>query len=251
MYVITTHKTTGALVDLRMESLNIVSELARRHVISSNGDTYKLSANADAADDDGGSLMDTRAQFYVYIEGKTSGERHEHRELINQAIVLTWNLTAYQTASFVDYFRARYQFVFASSSPHRRQQVLVDADGKLQTRVAYFIVATENNRHKTLATPDDFDLLPRAAWLQDSFVKYDLPYVVLALGHASSSPTPVTRRLRDYDKLYFVDFDGYVDPSWEDDIGESILATFRRVYTGSLLPSPPQFTTYSSYLRLL
>ena len=197
-----------------MDSSNLLSqiehELQKQPLISSNGDEYKFSSS-DSVE---ATLFDSRAQFNVYIEGKTSGELH--RSLINQAVVLTWNLTAYQTKNFVKYFLNGYQFTFVPSS-----SLLVSSDGRLHTKLTYFV----SDATGRLATADDFELLPKLEWLQDSFIKYDLPYVVLGVSFTS-------RQLRDYEKLYFVDFGAYIDPSWEEDIGETILANFRRIYLG-------------------
>lgn len=196
-----------------MDSSNLIKRIrSRLNFLSSNGDEYKWTV------DSGGDLLDSRYQFNVYIEGKVS---ELHCTLINQAVVYTWNLTAYQTKNFVNFFMRGYQFMFVP-----RARILVDADGKLQTKLAYFITASSNGR---LAAQDDFDLVPRASWLQDSFAKYDLPYVVL---DQDTEPAAAYHHARDYDKLYYVDFDSYIDPTDEDDIGSAILACFRRIYIG-------------------
>lgn len=217
-----------------MDSWNLTERIRTRlaNFRSSNGDEYKLSNdNNDVVDDHANEsqLMDSTYQFDVYIEGKLSDV---HRAMINQAIVFTWNLTAYQTKNFVNYFIKGYQFWFVPKS-----QLMVDADGKLQTKLVYFIASAGGK----LASHDDFELVPKTSWLQDSFVKYDLPYVVLdhddliTASHRRrpTSPHSAVRSARDYDKLYSVDFDSYIDPLDEDEIGSIILASFRRFYTGT------------------
>lgn len=224
MYVITTYESSKELVDLRMDSSNLTERIRTRiNFASSNGDEYTLS---NGGDDE---LMDSTHQFNVHIDGKVS---ELHRAMINQAIVYTWNLTAYQTKNFVSYFLKGYQFTFVP-----RSQLLVDADGKLQTRIVYFIAAASGK----LASRDDFELLPKVGWLQESFVNYELPYVVLdhdndnrfVGSQYTTSAAQHASIARDYDKLYYVDFDNYIDPLDEDDIGSTILGTFRRVYTGN------------------
>lgn len=232
MYVITTYESSKELVDLRMDSSNLIERIRTRiNFASSNGDEYKLSSGGDDE------LMDSSHQFNVHIEGKVS---ELHRAMINQAIVYTWNLTAYQTKNFVSYFLKGYQFTFVP-----RSQLLVDADGKLQTRIVYFIAAASGK----LASHDDFELLPKVGWLQESFAKYELPYVVLdhddnrLIGSQYTTATAAQHAsiARDYDKLYYVDFDNYIDPLDEDDIGSTILGTFRRIYTGNHLKKKKVF----------
>lgn len=187
-----------------MDSLNIIEKIKEDlNFLSSNGDEYRFGG---ALDD----LMDSRYQFNVYIEGKIN---ELQRAMINQAITYTWNLTAYQTKNFVNYFLKNYQFTFIPKT-----QLQVDIEGKLQTKISYFITSMGK-----LATEEDFDLIPISNWLQDSFVKYDLPYVLLE-GNDES--------VKDYNKLYYIDFDGYIDPINEDDISATILYSFRHIYTG-------------------
>lgn len=206
-----------------MDSSNITERIrSRLNFASSNGDEYKLSVDSGSAGvgDNNQELMDSTNQFNVYVEGKLS---ELHRNAINQAIVFTWNLTAYQTKNFVSYFIKGYQFTFVP-----RSQLLVDEDGKLQTKMVYFITSASGR----LASRDDFELVPKPSWLQDSFVKYDLPYVVIDQDKLSEASHHRHHRTRDYEKLYYVDFDSYIDPLDEDDIGSTVLASFRRIYTG-------------------
>lgn len=188
-----------------MDSLNIVDQLKKKiNFLSANGDEYKFNVTIE-------NLVDMKYQFSVYVEGKLNDL---HRELINQAIVYTWNMTAYQTKDFIDYYSKNYVFTFV---PNTRLEV--DIDGKLQTRLIYFISSMGN-----YASEEDFDLLPKQIWLQDSMVKFDLPYSLLE-GQDSST--------KEYNKLYYIDFDGYVDPSFEGQISDIILEKFRNIYTGN------------------
>ncbi len=152
-------------------------------------------------------------QFNLYIEGKIS---EFHMSIIQQAIIYTWNLTAYQTKNFVEYFMKNYQFHFLPE-----HSLEVDIEGKLQTRITYFISSSINK----YATEEDFDLLPLITWMQDSMIKYDMPYSLLDGNDASTI---------EYNKLYYVDFDGYIDPLYEKDISSTILKIYKRIYNGNL-----------------
>jgi len=134
-----------------------------------------------------------------------------HNDLLNRAIVYTWNLTAYQTKSFVQFFSKNYQFTFLN-----KNELDIDVNGNLQTKVTYFI--SSNGKY---ALEEDFELVPKVSWLQDSVQKYDLPYFILD-GHDES--------VKPYEKLYSIDFDGYIDPTNEEDISETILNSFRVTY---------------------
>jgi hypothetical protein len=203
VYVLATNKTDNSLVDLRMESIAILTKFKSKiNFLSSNGDEYKF--NATLAD-----TIDMRHQFNLYIEGKIN---EIHKPVLYQAIVYTWNLTAYQTRSFMDYFLKNYQFTFIND-----HSVEVDIEGKLQTKLTYFI--SSGNKY---ATEEDFDILPNLNWLQDSLIKYDLPYSLIDGDDGST---------KEYNKLYYVDFDGYVDPTFEEDISATILSLYRRIYT--------------------
>jgi len=205
VYVLTTNTKNGHLIDLRMESLYIVNEIvAKLDFVSSNGDQYDFKPKID-------DLFDMKHRFSVFIEGKIS---EHHRPSIHQAIVYTWNLTAYQTKNFVNYFNKNYQFVFLPNN-----QIEVDMEGNMQTKITYFIIS--NGR---LAKHEDFDLLPRVNWLQDSMQKFDLPYYLLD-GNDES--------IKAYNKLYYIDFDGYIDPSYEENISAIILTSFRKIYSGN------------------
>ena len=65
--------------------------------------------------------------------------------------------------------------------------------------------------------------MPKLNWLQDTFDKFGLPYVLLDGNDDSLKP---------YKKLYFVDFSGYIDPSNEKDISNTILTCFRNNFKG-------------------
>lgn len=196
-----------------MDSLYITEQI--RHKLnfkSSNGDGYIFTARID-------DLIDMKYHFSLFIEGKINDM---HKPLINQAIIYTWNLTAYQTRNFISYFAKQYKFTFLDSS-----ELDVDIDGKLQTKIIYFMSptvmsspATSNSKY---ACKDDFELTPRITWLQDSMLKYDLPYSLLDGNDESIKP---------YNKLYYIDFEGYIDPLFEEDIKSSILTSFRQAYKG-------------------
>ena len=116
--------------------------------------------------------------------------------------------------SYAKYFAKNYHFEFIP-----RNELFVDIDGNLQTKIIYFIV----NKNGRLATERDFEMLPRLEWIQDSFQKYLLPYSLLDGSDESVKP---------YKTLYYVDFDGYIDPSHESQIKDVVLNTFRKEYPG-------------------
>jgi hypothetical protein len=185
-----------------MDSLFIIDQLLKQKDFSSaNGDVYQFNSYID-------DLFDMKQHFYVFIEGRVN---IHHRLLIDQAIYYTWNLTAYQSKNFVQYYKNNYEFTFLPSN-----ELYVDTDGKLQTKIIFFI----SSRGK-LACEDDFDLLPKTDWIQDSMRKYDFIYSVLDGKDRSVKP---------YNSLYFVDFDSHIDPSYENHITQTILAEFRRAY---------------------
>lgn len=204
IFMLATRRSDNSLIDIRLDAPDI-TELAqtKMNFLSSNGDEYKFHASlGDAV------IIDSSYQFNVFIEGKIN---EAHKPALCQAIVYTWNLTAYQTKNFVDYFLKNYHFTFMPDV-----SLEVDVEGKLQTKIVYFVSSA--NKY---ANEEDFDLLPNVNWLQDSIVKYDLPYSLVDGNDGSTI---------EYDKLYFVDFDGYIDPLFESDISSKILSIFRRVY---------------------
>ena len=203
LYLIFTQKTDNSLVDLRINSANIVQLFkSKLNFLSANGNEYVLWESVS-------DLMELKSAFSVYIQGKVN---KIHRELIHQAIVYTWNITAYQTKDYVKYYANNYAFTFVSEP-----MIEVDISGHLQTRITYFI--SSNGRQ---ANQDEFELIPKVTWLQDSFVKYDLPYSLVSGEDASA---------KDYNSLYYTDFNGYVDPSDQTKISDIILNKFRQIYT--------------------
>lgn len=207
VYVLTTIKNEYALIDLRMGSLYIIEQIiARKDFVSCNNNAYRFYAYLD-------NVIDMQHQFYIFIEGRVNTE---HRALINHAIGYTWNLTAYQTSNFVKYFTKNYQFTYLPNN-----EIYVDTEGKLQTKIVYFI--SSNGKP---ACVNSFDLLPKIEWIQDSMQKYGLLYSILD-GNDQS--------VQAYDTLYYVDFESFIDPSHENDIGNAILKVFRDTYPGQSL----------------
>ena len=199
----TTSKSTNSLIDLRMDSVEIIDQIRTKiNFLSSNGDDYIFRSSLD-------DFIDMKHQFNVFIEGRIN---ELHTSLINRAIVYTWNLTAYQTKTFVNFFSKNYQFTFLS-----KNELEIDLEGNLQTKITYFI--SSNGKY---AKPEDFELVPKTSWLQDSIQKYDLPYFILDGNDLS---------VKSYEKLYYIDFDGYIDPTNEEEISENILNSFRETYT--------------------
>ncbi len=202
--VLSTLTKDNTLIDLRLESNTIIEKIkSKLGFLSSNGEVYELEADMPG-------LFDMKKHFSVYIEGrvhpKLNGDLH-------RAIQLTWNLTAYQTRSFEQYFLKNYRFTFVPLNG-----IEVDTDGKIQTKIVYFISSTGK-----LATRQDFSLVPRLSWIQDTLNKYGLPYTILD-GTGSS--------IKPYNKLYKVDFAGYVDPIDESRIKDIIYMAFRTSYRG-------------------
>ena len=203
VFIITTSKSTKELIDLRKNSIDIIDKIKSKiNFLSSNGENYLLESKIQ-------DFIDMKYQFNVFVEGRIN---ELHNELINRAIVYTWNLTAYQTKSFVQFFSKNYQFTFLNQN-----ELDIDVNGNLQTKITYFL--SSNGKY---ANEEDFEMIPKVSWLQDSIQKYDLPYFILD-GHDES--------VKPYDKLYSIDFDGYIDPTNEDDISETILHSFREAYT--------------------
>lgn len=204
IFVLTTLTSENELVDLRMDSSRIVEKIKRQiDFKSSNGDKYLISSNSD-------DLLDMKYHFSLFIEGKIN---EKYSVDINRAIELTWNLTAYQTKNFEQYFAKNYKFIFMPF-----YEIEIDTDGKLQTKIVYFISSSGK-----LVSEEDFNLMPKLNWLQDTFDKFGLPYVLLDGNDDSLKP---------YKKLYFVDFSGYIDPSNEKDISNTILTCFRNNFKG-------------------
>lgn len=202
--VLTTFTRNNKLVDLRLDSKAIVDNMkAKLNFESSNGEAYRLEADMPA-------LLDMKRHFSVYIEGRIHPKLNKD---IQRAIELTWNLTAYQTRNFEQYFLKNYKFTFVPLN-----QIEVDTEGKIQTKVVYFISSGGK-----LATKADFSLVPKLNWIQDTFNKYSLPYTLLDGTDESIKP---------YNKLYKVDFSGYVDPSDEDRIRHIIFKAFKTSYRG-------------------
>ncbi len=177
-----------------------------RHQIdfpSCNNVPYSLSADEPH-------LFDMRHHFALLVQGRINLAKSAHD--IHRAIELTWNLTAYQTRNFEAYFANNYKFTFLPSN-----QLEVDALGRIQTKITYFICSGSRQ-----ATRDEFALVPKLDWIQDTFTKYGLPYLILG-----NSQRP---GIHAYDKLYSIDFVGYVDPSSETAIRQVALDSFRRAY---------------------
>ncbi len=205
IFVLTTQTFNNELIDLRMDSLHIVENIRRRiNFMSSNGEKYLITWNND-------DLLDMKYHFSLFIEGKINQKLSAD---INRAIELTWNLTAYQTKNFELYFAKNYKFTFMPS-----YEIEIDTDGKLQTKIIYFI-----SSYGKLVNEEEFTLIPKLNWLQDTFDKFNLPYVLLDGNDESLKP---------YKKLYYVDFSGYVDPLDEQNISNTILGCFRNVYKGN------------------
>jgi hypothetical protein len=173
---------------------------------SANDEIYSI--HSELAD-----VIDMKHHFNVFIAGRVN---EAHKNMIYQAIVFTWNITAYQTKSFIQYYTRNYQFTFVPSN-----DLNVDIDGKLLTKITYFI--SSNGKY---TTRDDFEMLPQRQYLQDSMQKYDLPYYLLEDDDES---------VQSYSRLYFIDFDGYIDPSEEQEIKQIILNSFRKAYPGLLI----------------
>jgi hypothetical protein len=204
IYVLTTETRTNELIDLRMDSLLIVDKI--KELIdfkSSNDDEYVINSNGD-------SLLDMSHHFSLFIEGKINEKFNNE---VNRAIEMTWNLTAYQTKNFEQYFAKSYKFTFMNS-----YEMHIDTDGKLQTKIIYFISTGGKPVNE-----EDFTMIPKLNWLQDAFDKFGLPYVLLD-GNDES--------LKSYKKLYYVDFSGYIDPLYEEEISNIILNCFRNAYKG-------------------
>lgn len=206
IYILTTYTAQNELIDLRMDSLHIVQSIRKKiNFKSSNGDVYSISASSE-------DLLDMKYHFSLFIEGKIN---EKYNSEINRAIELTWNLTAYQTKNFEQYFVKNYKFTFMPSF-----EIDIDTDGKLQTKIIYFI-----STNGKLVDQEEFNLLPKLNWLQDTFDKFGLPYVLLDGNDESLKP---------YKKLYYVDFSGYIDPLDERDISSTILTSFRETYKGKI-----------------
>ena len=204
VYALTTYERGNELLDLRMHSLLIVNQMKSDiDFISSNGEAYEISSYVEG-------LFDMNFHFSLFIEGRIN---QKYNTLINRAIEMTWNLTAYQTRNFEAYFTKNYKFIFMPIN-----EIQVDMEGKLQTRVVYFL--SSNGK---LATSDDFTLLPKLNLMQDTFQKFDLSYRLLD-GKDES--------VKSYDKLYYIDFSGYIDPINESSIKKTLLNTFRQTYKG-------------------
>jgi hypothetical protein len=202
VYILTTKKSDNSSIDLRMDNAKILRQVnARLDFMSSNNEEYKFSQKID-------NLIDMKNKFNIFIDGRVN---ELHKQTIYQAIIYTWNLTAYQTKEFVSYYSKGYQFTFMD-----KFELDVDVDGNLQTKITYFI-----SSFGRYVGEDSFELIPKLTWLQDSMLKFDLPYYLLDDNDIS---------IKSYNKLYFVDFDGYIDPSYEDDISSTILSAFRETY---------------------
>jgi hypothetical protein len=186
-----------------MEKADLMRDItANLDFLSANQETYKLSLKID-------NLIDMRYKFTVFIDGRVN---ELHKNTIQQAIIYTWNLTAYQTKHFIDYYSKSYKFTFMDKT-----ELDVDVDGNLQTKISYFI-----SSYGRYVNEESFEMVPKLTWLQDSMLKFDLPYYLLDGND---------RSIKAYNKLYYVDFDGYIDPSYEEDIGATILNAFRQTYT--------------------
>ena len=210
-----TRRADRSVVDVRMDSVRLCELLSlKASMLSSGGGFEAITSSAThtayAFHHKIDGLIDKRNEFNVYVEGRVNPL---HRHAIQQAVVYTWNLTPYQTRDFVAYFAKNYQFTFVE-----RGQLEVDIDGKLETRLTYFI--SSNGKY---VNEDAFELTPRLGWLQDSMDKYDLPYYLLDGADRSVKP---------YDKLFALDLDGHVDPSSEDEIRVHVLSAFRMAYPG-------------------
>lgn len=205
VHVLTTFVSDNKIIDLRMDSSLIVNELKSRiDFISSNDETYEISSNING-------LMDMKKHFSLFIDGRINQKVNLD---INRAIEYTWNLTAYQTRNFESYFIKNYKFIFMPLN-----EIEVASDGRIQTKITYFI--SSNGK---LASIGDFSLIPKLDWIQDTFTKYALPYVLLPGDDKSLKP---------YNKLYSIDFSGYVDPRAEDKIKAIILSSFKKAYKGN------------------
>ena len=161
VHVLTTFLSDNKIIDLRMDSSLIVNEIKSRiDFISSNDETYEISSNVHG-------LMDMKNHFSLFIDGRINQKVNLD---INRAIEYTWNLTAYQTRNFESYFIKNYKFIFMPLN-----EIEVASDGRIQTKITYFI-----SSNGQLASVNDFSLVPKLNWIQDTFTKYALPYILLS-----------------------------------------------------------------------
>ncbi len=193
------------MIFIKLNNFNKLSKRMQSQIdfLSCNDAVYSLYADKPG-------ILSMRNHFAVYIEGRINLAKSARD--IQRAIELTWNLTAYQTRNFEQYFINNYKFNFIPIN-----ELEVDTQGRIQTKITYFI--TSGSRQ---ATRDEFSLVPKLDWIQDTFNKYGLPYLILGDENRLG--------VRAYNKLYSVNFVGYVDPSSEVSIGQIALNSFRKAY---------------------
>ena len=146
--------------------------------------------------------------FLQKIKGRVNDE---HCIEISRVIRYAWNLTAYQSDNFEQFFLRNYIFTFVC--PYVAE---VDMEGTLITSVLYFVSA--NNKPATL---EDFAHTPALNLLQDLFDKAELPYMLID-GNDDS--------IKRLDQLYSLDLVGQFDRTNQTEVKNIVLSCFRRSY---------------------
>jgi hypothetical protein len=205
IFIIPNIINTANVLSLTSDINVFVSSLSSAiNFVHPSGNSYKFFYNIQ-------NIYDLSTQFSVVIKGMVAGY---DRDIIRNSISSTWNLTAGQNVQLsAQWIKGMYQIVFIDT-----YNILLDQNNDVYTEYLYFV--TQNN---AAVAQDHFPILPNYQWIQISVTKNNLSYTLV---------DPNNSNLNDYTSFYSVDFLGYIDFTYYNDISNIIKTEFSKYYNG-------------------